>query len=660
MAYVFERILQIAIMSVMILNLVFIDATFELSVGSQTFHCPANASCHKLCLDAEPCAGHRFECDCDVLSCDVLCVGADSCTNATFSMSAARSSVRCADSDSCHGILFECGSADTELERCAFQAETTSISASSLIRVQGSVDRLSMVLLDAEERTEASCSRSAEDSFECAALSCVDSACAAQLSATSKLNPLQEELECSTTSSLFVLVAVLMSSMLLSAVLLYGCLECLRRLSGSKPSSMSVGKFKANGSEVNQESSHFARKFMLTLITHLFGSQSKHDALNCGILLVPEERSIDSLLRALKIEESRQCKVPVTHQFLRHYGGAASISVAGKFTGKFLIVQSGYIYAHEVSASDYSADMMSVARSHGCVLIDCARKRTRGDTSRWYLHVRVMGERVRTAADFVSQLKKNGIAVEFGVADEERTRTWRARESMRLDSSFNRAAHNTNEESTVLAQAIAYLEMQRTATEHAEDVGATIVVIPTDKKLSDYGAYLRQYLPVSMEVNGGTLLSIFAHMSPLHDGAIFVRGDRIIAVKAFFRLTGDSDSVSIGHGTRHASAKEFSKHAFKHRTFVLVLSEEDGLLRSAVNGKLLKMSTDNIGRLVAEQQLRHRDGRPGRPNNSKTKVTKKEMQGRPEIIVRAGNHGKQLELPSTTTTPAIMTAGELL
>merc|ERR1719295_76537 len=156
-----------------------------------------------------------------------------------------------------------------------------------------------------------------------------------------------------------------------------------------------------------------------------------------------------------------------------------------------------------------------------------------------------------------------------------------------------------------------------------------------------------------MEVSGGTLLSIFAHESPLHDGAIFVRGNRIIAVKAFFRLTGKSNTVSIGHGTRHASAKEFSKHAFKHRTIVLVLSEEDGQLRSCVNGQLHKISTENIGKLVAEQQHR-RNGRNGQKNNTKQK---------PVISTDVCAHkgGNMLELPSCTGTPATaMTGNELV
>jgi len=437
---------------------------------------------------------------------------------------------------------------------------------------------------------------------------------------------------------MLVLVGILICAVLLSAVLLYGCVECMRR--GSLKPSPNSTRHRSGSSassptlelnQMNQESSHFARSFMLTLIEHLFGEQSRHSTLNCGILLVPEQRPVEHLLRVLKIDDSRTCKAPVTHKLLDHYG-SAPIGCSRK--RKYLVMQSGYIHAHDVNASDLpegGEGMVTLARRHGFVVIDCARKRTTGDTQRWYLRTCVMGTRVRSAEQFVSGLEQYGIAIQLGVAEDERTRTWRVRESMRLDSSFNRvdSAHDTYEESSALVRAVEHLQM------HAEDVGATIVVIPADKDMSDYKAYVRSYLPVSIEVNGGTLLSIFKHSSPLHDGPIFVRGDRIIAVKAFFRLTGDSDTVSIGHGTRHASVKEFSKHAFEHRTIVLVLSEEDGRLRSCVDGVLHKISTDNIGKLVAEQQHCRNDSR-----RKPTAIT--------DVCVHRG--ANMLELQSTTST----------
>jgi len=657
--YHVQCLMSIAFMLVVLNPIVAAEFEVNFDGNSTLYRCPSGGSCHKLCSEAESCANDQFECDAESLSCDVLCVGADSCAGSSFFLNAAHSSVRCAGSGSCDNILFECGSTDTVLDGCAFAADSALTFTSSLLLIHGRVDVLSLTLFGASERVWASCAHSADGaSVECdamSAVSCMDSACSSDSVLDDTQSALQDALDCAVTSSMFVLVGVLMSSMLLSAVLLYGCLECVRCVSPSDDrTSTNLRQAHAQSpsgsqalelNQLNQESTHFARSFMLTLITHLYGKQNKQNALNCGILLVPADEPIEPLLRALNIDTARQCKVPVTHEFLRHYGNMYG-NAAG--SSAYLVVQSGYIYAREVYATDLvssgsTKDMLALARRKKFVVIDCARKSTRsGD--RWYLRISVMSERTTSAERFVSELKQHGINVNLGESDDERTRTWRARDSMRLDSSFNRAAENQE----MLTEAVRQLTLQRTAAEHAEDVGATIVVIPADKSMADYKAFVRQSLPVSMEVSGGSLLSIFGHQSPLHDGAIFVRGDRIIAVKAFFRLTGDSDSVSIGHGTRHASAKEFSKHSFKHRTIVLVLSEEDGLLRSCVDGVLHKLSIDNIGSVLAEQQ--HRRKRPQRTSSPKNVRGAGKTGDAKRVSFKEGNANtvNERELPSTT------------
>eukprot|EP01084_Bolivina_argentea_P145143 254481_1 len=154
---------------------------------------------------------------------------------------------------------------------------------------------------------------------------------------------------------------------------------------------------------------------------------------------------------------------------------------------------------------------------------------------------------------------------------------------------------------TKIAQSLHYLQERRSHRTHPEMVGATIVVIPNNNTLSDFKRYLRQYLMVSMPISDSSLYCIFSHNSVLHDGAIFVRGNRIIAVKAFFRITGQyKNQPSIGHGTRHASAQEFSKHARRHKPITFVLSEEDGLIRSCIAGEIKKINYKFIPRLLIE------------------------------------------------------------
>merc|ERR1712130_262255 len=185
-----------------------------------------------------------------------------------------------------------------------------------------------------------------------------------------------------------------------------------------------------------------------------------------------------------------------------------------------------------------------------------------------------------------------------------------------------------------LGQSIEYLRNKREDPHHPEAVGATVVVIPKNKSLTDYKGYLRQYLPVSMQLNQDSLFCIFSHQSILHDGAVFVQGAEIVAVKAFFRLTAKyKNNPSIGHGTRHASAQEFSKH-FKTRRNVpvtFVLSEEDGLIRSCINGKIKKIHSTDIAKLIATHHY-------NRCSNTGTQISQIK-----EECVTEGQNSEQME-----------------
>lgn len=85
------------------------------------------------------------------------------------------------------------------------------------------------------------------------------------------------------------------------------------------------------------------------------------------------------------------------------------------------------------------------------------------------------------------------------------------------------------------------------------------------------------------KVNGMLLESIFYPNSALHDGAVIIRGDRIVAAKAILPLTASTE-ISRRLGTRHRAALGISEDT---DAVALVVSEETGIISLAGHGVLL-------------------------------------------------------------------------
>ena len=90
------------------------------------------------------------------------------------------------------------------------------------------------------------------------------------------------------------------------------------------------------------------------------------------------------------------------------------------------------------------------------------------------------------------------------------------------------------------------------------------------------------------------LINIFEHNTPLHDGAVIVRSNRIVSATCYLPL---SDSLEIGKelGTRHRAAVGISEVS---DSVTIVVSEETGGISIAQGGR--------IYRGLTPQQLRDR------------------------------------------------------
>jgi diadenylate cyclase len=95
--------------------------------------------------------------------------------------------------------------------------------------------------------------------------------------------------------------------------------------------------------------------------------------------------------------------------------------------------------------------------------------------------------------------------------------------------------------------------------------------------------YVDTGLPVDGLVSAQMLLTIFFPNNPLHDGAVIVRGDRLVAATCILPLSENPSSEDVG--TRHRAALGITEQT---DAVAIVVSEETGIISLATNGRLVR------------------------------------------------------------------------
>ena len=108
-----------------------------------------------------------------------------------------------------------------------------------------------------------------------------------------------------------------------------------------------------------------------------------------------------------------------------------------------------------------------------------------------------------------------------------------------------------------------------------------LIVIEDEIVLSEYE---RTGIAVDGILTSQLLLNIFEKNTPLHDGAVIVRGDRVVSATCYLPLT-DSLSISKDLGTRHRAAVGISEVS---DSLTIVVSEETGKVSIAMGGELYR------------------------------------------------------------------------
>jgi diadenylate cyclase len=121
-------------------------------------------------------------------------------------------------------------------------------------------------------------------------------------------------------------------------------------------------------------------------------------------------------------------------------------------------------------------------------------------------------------------------------------------------------------------------------------IGA-IVAVEQGARLDDY---LESGKPLQATVSAELLASIFSPYSPLHDGAVVVRGDQIVAAGCILPLTQNA-RLDRSLGTRHRAAIGLSEET---DALVFVVSEETATVSAASRGRLERKLTPERVRVL--------------------------------------------------------------
>ncbi|MCL5075892.1 MAG: diadenylate cyclase CdaA [Chloroflexi bacterium] len=110
---------------------------------------------------------------------------------------------------------------------------------------------------------------------------------------------------------------------------------------------------------------------------------------------------------------------------------------------------------------------------------------------------------------------------------------------------------------------------------------------------------LQEYTETGVEINGTVsaelLLTLFYPNSPLHDGAVIIRGDRVVAAGCVLPLS--ENTVNYQLGTRHRAAVGITEQT---DALSIIVSEESGAISLANNGRLVRdLNEDKLRKVLS-------------------------------------------------------------
>ncbi|MBR3606880.1 MAG: diadenylate cyclase CdaA [Lachnospiraceae bacterium] len=142
--------------------------------------------------------------------------------------------------------------------------------------------------------------------------------------------------------------------------------------------------------------------------------------------------------------------------------------------------------------------------------------------------------------------------------------------------------------------------------------GALIVVSQNDILTEYESTGIRLEALISSQL----LINIFEHNTPLHDGAVIVKGDRILSATCYLPLS-DNMQLSKDLGTRHRAGVGISEQS---DAMTLIVSEETGKISIAYRGQLNRnLRAEDIERYLMKIQNKPKEEKKRRIFKGKSK-----------------------------------------
>ena len=138
-----------------------------------------------------------------------------------------------------------------------------------------------------------------------------------------------------------------------------------------------------------------------------------------------------------------------------------------------------------------------------------------------------------------------------------------------------------------LDQAIQYMSKRR--------IGA-LITVQMNTGLDDY---IETGIPLDADVSGALLINIFIPNTPLHDGAVIIKDNRIAVAAAYLPLS-ESNLIPKELGTRHRAAVGISEVT---DALTIVVSEETGGVTITKNNELIRDLTQQDYRKLLYNEL---------------------------------------------------------
>ena len=145
------------------------------------------------------------------------------------------------------------------------------------------------------------------------------------------------------------------------------------------------------------------------------------------------------------------------------------------------------------------------------------------------------------------------------------------------------SAHNKQKKVTLLSNSLKTKNEVADASLYLakKKIGALITI----EKHNSLDQYASKAINLDSEVSKELLINIFTPYTPLHDGAVIIRGNRIRCAGAYYNLTSNQDDIDKTTGSRHRAALGICEVT---DSLTICVSEETGDISLAVNGMMVE------------------------------------------------------------------------